>query len=111
LAIQRLNSSSSWPRTPVATRSLAGAANSADTAANSADTADDWVSQAAAENEGMPPKREPQHQRRSSPRRTPGAAGAPAVARAFLRSVNGTKQVAVGGPLSRPEQRSGLWAD
>jgi hypothetical protein len=54
---------SSWPRTPVATRSLAPAANPAD-------TADDWASQTAAENEGLPPKREPQRPRRSSARLT-----------------------------------------
>jgi hypothetical protein len=54
---------SNWPRTPLATRSLA-------LAANPADTADDWAPETAAENEGMPPKREPRRQRRSSPRLT-----------------------------------------
>jgi hypothetical protein len=54
---------SSWPRTPVAMRSLA-------LAANPADTADDWASETAAENEGMPPKREPRRLRRSSARLT-----------------------------------------
>lgn len=47
---------SSWPRKPTATRSLAVAAAS--------DTADDWVSETAAENEGMPPKREPRRPRK-----------------------------------------------
>jgi hypothetical protein len=94
--------SSSWRRTPVATRA---------DAASSADAADDWVSQTAAENEGMPPKREQQRPRRDSPRLTRGAARAPAIARAVQRSVNGSKQVAAGGLLSPPEQRSGLWAD
>jgi hypothetical protein len=50
---------SSWPRNPTAKRSLA-------VAADSTDTADDWVSEAAAENEGMPPRREPRRLRRSS---------------------------------------------
>jgi hypothetical protein len=58
---------SSWPRTRVATTSLA-------LAAHSADTADDWVSETAAENEGMPQKREPRRPRRSSPRLTRGRA-------------------------------------
>ena len=52
---------SSWPRKPIAPRSLA-------VAADSADSADDWVSEAAAENEGMPPRREPRRLRRSSAR-------------------------------------------
>jgi hypothetical protein len=43
---------SSWPRSRIATPSLA-------VAAYSTDTADDRVSEAAAENEGMPPRREP----------------------------------------------------
>jgi hypothetical protein len=50
---------SSWPRDPIAPRSPA-------VAANPADTADDRVSETAAENEGMPPKREP----RPPPRRS-----------------------------------------
>jgi hypothetical protein len=50
---------SSWPRSRIATRRLA-------VAVESADTADDWVSEAAAENEGMPPRREPRPLRRSS---------------------------------------------
>jgi hypothetical protein len=37
-------------------------------AADSTDTADDWVSETAAENEGMPPRREPRRPRRSSGR-------------------------------------------
>jgi hypothetical protein len=53
--------SSSWPRKPTATRSLA-------VAADSTDTADDWVSETAAENEGMPPRRELRRPRRSSAR-------------------------------------------
>jgi hypothetical protein len=40
---------SSWPRSRIATPSLA-------VAADSADPADDWVSETAAENEGMPPR-------------------------------------------------------
>src|SRR5438067_2607973 len=52
---------SSWPRKPIATRSLA-------VATDSADSADDWVSETAAENEGMPPRREPRRLRRSSAR-------------------------------------------
>jgi hypothetical protein len=52
---------SSWPRKLIAARSLA-------VAADSARTADDWVSETAAENEGMPPKREPRRTRRSSAR-------------------------------------------
>jgi hypothetical protein len=52
---------SSWPRKPIATRSLA-------VAADSTDSADDRVSEAAAENEGMPPRREPRRLRRSSAR-------------------------------------------
>jgi hypothetical protein len=50
---------SCWPRSRIATRRLA-------VAVESADTADDWVSEAAAENEGMPPRREPRPLRRSS---------------------------------------------
>jgi hypothetical protein len=55
---------SSWPRSRDATRSLAEATDPAD-------SADDSISQTAAENEGMPPKREPQLPHRSStpPRR------------------------------------------
>jgi hypothetical protein len=49
---------SSWPRKPIAPRSPA-------IAADPADTTDDWVSETAAENEGMPP-REP----RPLPRRS-----------------------------------------
>jgi hypothetical protein len=52
---------SSWPRNPTAKRSLA-------IAADSTDTADECVSEAAAENEGMPPRREPRRLRRSSAR-------------------------------------------
>jgi hypothetical protein len=54
---------SSWPRSRVTTPSVA-------VAATSTDTADDWASETAAENEGMPPKREPRRLRRSSPRLT-----------------------------------------
>ena len=50
---------SSWPRSPVATASLT-------VAADSADTADDSVFETAAENEGMPPRREPPTGRRSA---------------------------------------------
>ena len=52
---------SSWPRSRIATPSLA-------VAADSTDIADDWDSETAAENEGMPPKREPRRTRRSSAR-------------------------------------------
>ena len=52
---------SSWPRSRIATPSLA-------VAADSTDTADDWDSQTTAENEGMPPRREPRRLRRSSTR-------------------------------------------
>jgi hypothetical protein len=52
---------SSWPRKPTATRSLA-------VAADSTDITDDWVPEAAAENEGMPPRREPRRPRRSGAR-------------------------------------------
>jgi hypothetical protein len=47
---------SSWPRSRIATPSLA-------VAADSTDTADDWDSETAAENEGMPPKPEARHAR------------------------------------------------
>jgi hypothetical protein len=50
---------SSWPRRRIATLSLA-------VAADSTDSADDWVSETAAENEGMPPRREPRRLRRSN---------------------------------------------
>jgi hypothetical protein len=50
---------SEWPRTRIATRTLA------DTVAP-ADTADDWASESAAENEGMPPKLERGLHRRSA---------------------------------------------
>jgi hypothetical protein len=54
---------SCWPRKLTATRSLA-------VAPDSTDTTDDWASEAAAENEGMPPRREPRRllkkQRQSS---------------------------------------------
>jgi hypothetical protein len=50
-----------WPRTPTATRTLA-------VAPDSTDTADDWVSETAAENEGMPPRRQPRRLRGSSAR-------------------------------------------
>jgi hypothetical protein len=53
---------SSWPRSRIATPSLA-------VAADSADAADDRASETAAESEGMPPKREPRRPRRSSTRR------------------------------------------
>jgi hypothetical protein len=52
---------SSWPRKPIAPRSPA-------IAADSGDTAEAWVSETAAENEGMPPKREPRPLPRSSAR-------------------------------------------
>jgi hypothetical protein len=52
---------SSWPRSRIATPSLA-------VAADSTHTAEDWVPEAAAENEGMPPRREPRRLRRSSAR-------------------------------------------
>jgi hypothetical protein len=54
---------SCWPRSRVAIRSLA-------VADNSTDTADDRAPETAAENEGMPPKREPRRPRRSSARLT-----------------------------------------
>jgi hypothetical protein len=61
---------SSWPRNRIATPSLA-------VAADSTDTADDLASESAAENEGMPPKREPPRARRSARlRRVPVAARA-----------------------------------
>jgi hypothetical protein len=47
---------SEWPRTPIASQGLA------DTVAT-ADVADDSVSETAAENEGMPPKRDPLQRR------------------------------------------------
>jgi hypothetical protein len=50
---------SSWPRSRISTPSLA-------VAADCTDAPDDRVPEAAAENEGMPPRREPGHQRRSS---------------------------------------------
>ena len=93
-----------WRRTPVATRSLAGAASSAE-------AADDCVSQTAAENEGMPPKREPRRPHTNSADLLPGAARAPAIARAVQPSVNGSKQIAVRGLLSARERRSDLWVD
>jgi hypothetical protein len=43
---------STWPRSRIASRSLA-------VAPDSPDTADDWVSEAAAESEGMPPRPDP----------------------------------------------------
>jgi hypothetical protein len=52
---------SSWPRSRIATPRLA-------VAADSTDIADDWVSETAAENEGMPPRREPRRLRRSGAR-------------------------------------------
>jgi hypothetical protein len=58
---------SSWPGSRIARPSLA-------VAADFTDTADDWVSEIAAENEGMPPRREPRRPRRSSGR--PRRAGA-----------------------------------
>ena len=64
----RLPAWSSWPRSRVTTPSVA-------VAATSADTADDWASETAAENEGMPPKREPRRLRRSSARLTRPRAG------------------------------------
>jgi hypothetical protein len=59
--------SSNWPRSRIATPSLA-------VAADSADAADDWASETAAESEGMPPRREPRRPRRSSTRRRQVAA-------------------------------------
>jgi len=59
---------SSWPRKLIAMRNLAITADSASAAA-------DGISEAAAENEGMPPKREPLRARRSAGvRRAPAAA-------------------------------------
>jgi hypothetical protein len=52
---------SSWPKRRIATPSLA-------VAADPTDTADDLASETAAENEGMPPKREPRRLRRSTAR-------------------------------------------
>jgi hypothetical protein len=52
---------SGWPRSRIATPSLA-------VAADPADTADDLASETAAENEGMPPRREPRRLRSSSAR-------------------------------------------
>jgi hypothetical protein len=52
---------SGWPRSWIATPSPA-------VAAYSTDTTEDCVSETAAENEGMPPKREPRRLRRSSSR-------------------------------------------
>ena len=52
---------SSWPRRRIATPSLT-------VAADSTASADDWASQTAAENEGMPPRREPRGPRRSNAR-------------------------------------------
>lgn len=61
---------SSWPRNRIATPGLA-------VAADSTDTADDLASEAAAENEGMPPERGPTRARRSARlRRVPAAARA-----------------------------------
>jgi hypothetical protein len=51
---------SSWPRSRIATPSLA--------VADSTDTTEDWDSENSAENEGMPPKREPRRPRRSGAR-------------------------------------------
>jgi hypothetical protein len=50
---------SSWPRSRIATPSLA-------VPADSADAADDWASETAAESEGMPPRREPRRRLRRS---------------------------------------------
>lgn len=59
---------SNWPRNRIATPSLT-------VAADSTDTADDLVSESAAENEGMPPKRGPTRPLRSARlRRVPAAA-------------------------------------
>ncbi len=59
---------SSWPRKLIAMRNLAITADSTRATA-------DWVSEAAAENEGMPPTREPPRARRSARvRRAPAAA-------------------------------------
>lgn len=52
---------SSWPRSRIATPRLA-------VAADSTDTTEDWDSESSAENEGMPPKREPRRPRRSGAR-------------------------------------------
>jgi hypothetical protein len=54
-----LLASSEWPRTPIAPRRVA------DTVATP-DAAHDSVSETAAENEGMPPKREPRLRKRST---------------------------------------------
>jgi hypothetical protein len=51
---------SSWPRSRIATPSLA--------VADSTDITEDWDSENSAENEGMPPKREPRRPRRSGAR-------------------------------------------
>lgn len=53
----RLSAWSSWPRSRMSTRRLPDTLHSAE-------TADDWVSETRAENEGMPPKREPPRPRR-----------------------------------------------
>jgi hypothetical protein len=53
----RLSAWSRWPRSRTSTRRLPDAVDSAD-------TADDWASETRAENEGMPPKREPPRTRR-----------------------------------------------
>ena len=59
---------SGWPRKLIAMRNLAITADSARVAA-------DGISEAAAENEGMPPKREPRRERRRARvRRAPAAA-------------------------------------
>jgi hypothetical protein len=55
---------SSWPRSRIATQRPA-------LAADSGDPTDDWVSETAAENEGMVRKRESRRPRRSSARRAP----------------------------------------
>jgi hypothetical protein len=57
---------SSWPRIRIVTPGLA-------VAADSTDTAGDWVPEAAAENEGMPPRREPRRLRRGSARLRAGS--------------------------------------
>jgi len=61
---------SSWPRSRIATPSIA-------IAADATDTAYEWASETAAENEGMPPRREP----RRLPRSTARLRRAPAIAR------------------------------
>jgi hypothetical protein len=62
---------SEWPRTPIAPRRLGGTVGTADSAR-------DLFSEEAAENEGMPPKREPSLRRRSTRLRRLRAVARPA---------------------------------